>query len=164
MILLRGQKRKIHFDSLIAEHIPSDIETYKYVEPFAGTFAIGNYLTDKPAVKVYNDLKVYDFPIDADIVEHLDFEQCINLHDSGKTVFYIDPPYYGKENIYGLPLKDKDFHIRLKNTLDNIKSEFILSYEDCTFIRSLYSSDNYKIIVYEGNKKFLSKEITIIKN
>jgi site-specific DNA-adenine methylase len=163
MILLRGQKRKIHFDILIAEHLPSDIEMYKYVEPFAGTFAIGNYLTVEPAVKVYNDLKIYDFPIEADIIEHLDFERCINLHDSEKTVFYLDPPYYGKENVYGLPLKDKDFHNRLKNTLDDIKGVFILSYEDCVFIRSLYSSDTYKIITYEGDKKYLNKEITIIK-
>lgn len=163
MIKLRGQKTKIHFDELIFQYLPKDIENWKYVEPFAGTFAIGYYLSVKPKISVYNDIKKYDFDADADVIEHLDFEQCIAKYDSANTIFYLDPPYFGKENIYGMKLRDKDFHIRLRHVLDRVKGMIILSYEDCLFIRNLYSDVYFKIIPYTGNSQILRNEITIIK-
>ena len=79
------------------------------------------------------------------IIENLDFEQLIKTYDRPQACFYLDPPYVDTERYYKSPLnsfKTAD-HRRLNDVLKTIKGRFILSYNDCEFIRGLYS--NYKI-------------------
>jgi len=52
-------------------------------------------------------------------------------------LFYIDPPYYQTEKYYGDLFNIED-HERLNNILINLKGKFILSYNDCDYIRELY--------------------------
>lgn len=74
-------------------------------------------------------------------IEHKDFEQLINDFNNKNTLFYCDPPYYGTEKYYTVDFKKSD-HERLYNALHNTKQRFILSYNDCEQIRSLYSTYN----------------------
>lgn len=71
------------------------------------------------------------------IIENLDFERLIRTYDREKTVFYLDPPYYGTEKYYEEHFPKSD-HERLKSVLDEIKGKFVLSYNDCPYIRDLY--------------------------
>ncbi len=48
-----------------------------------------------------------------------------------------NPPYYGTEGYYTEKFQEED-HRRLKSLLDGIKGKFILSYNDCGYIRELY--------------------------
>lgn len=145
------------FDNLIGSHIPDDIQVY--VEPFGGTFCLNKFFKKQPEFKVYNDIQVYDFAIDADLILHTDYKEVIREWDKPGTFFYLDPPYYGKERYYGLMNNDKQFHIELKSIIDTISSPFIISYERCSFIEKLYS--NYNIYAYRGTNKFLKNEIII---
>ena len=78
------------------------------------------------------------------IIENLDFEKIIKLQDKKNTIFYLDPPYYETESYYKNVNFTKEDHIRLYNVLLSIESKFILSYNDCDFIRDLYKDFNIK--------------------
>lgn len=75
------------------------------------------------------------------VIEHQDFEKIIKNHDRETTLFYLDPPYYGTESYYTEKFSEED-HVRLKSLLDGIKGKFILSYNDCGYIRELYKNYN----------------------
>lgn len=70
-------------------------------------------------------------------IECLDFEKLIEKYDTPKTLFYIDPPYVGKEFYYHVPFGMKD-HARLASILKSIKGKFALSYYPCEFVASAY--------------------------
>lgn len=71
------------------------------------------------------------------IIENRDFEDLIRLYDRVDALIYLDPPYYGTEKLYKVEFSKED-HIRLRDKLKDIKGKFILSYNDCEFIRDLY--------------------------
>jgi len=80
-------------------------------------------------------------------IECLDFEAAIKKYDSKKTLFYLDPPYYGVESYYkhaGVDFKKED-HQRLATLLRMIKGKFVLSYYDHPIIRKLYKSFRIKV-------------------
>lgn len=63
-------------------------------------------------------------------------------------MFYVDPPYVASERYYNRNYSkfNKDDHIRLNAVLKGIKGRFILSYNDCDFIRDLYKGYNIKCV------------------
>ncbi len=82
------------------------------------------------------------------VIENKDFEKLIRQYDRPVSFFYLDPPYYETEKYYknvgedGFQEKD---HIRLRDTLMDIEGKFLLSYNDCEFIRNLYDVPNIQI-------------------
>jgi len=79
------------------------------------------------------------------VVENKDFEKLIKQYDRPNTMFYLDPPYFETEDYYeDVGFTEKD-HIRLRDTLLNIKGYFLLSYNDCPYIRDLYSKPGIMI-------------------
>lgn len=59
------------------------------------------------------------------------------MYDIPNALLYLDPPYYGTEKYYQAQFA-KDDHIRLCKVLENVEGKFILSYNDCEYIRNLY--------------------------
>lgn len=80
------------------------------------------------------------------VIENKDFENLIKVYDRPKALFYLDPPYVGTEDVYDGEFTKKD-HIRLRDTLSTIKGKFVLSYNDCEFIREIYSE--FKVVTTE---------------
>jgi len=158
---LAGEKRKELYTELIRPNLPN-LEHSIYVEPFGGTFAVNTFLEVRPKKSIYNDIISYSFDIDADVIEKMDYKKLIEKYDSENTFFYLDPPYYGKENFYNLKIRDKNFHIELNNILKNLKGKFILSYESCDFIKGLYNTKEFNTITYGGSKYQLRNEIVIV--
>ena len=79
------------------------------------------------------------------VIENKDFEKLIKQYDRPNTMFYLDPPYFETEDYYeDVGFTEKD-HIRLRDTLLNIKGKFLLSYNDCPYIRELYSQPGIMI-------------------
>lgn len=72
------------------------------------------------------------------VVENQDFETLIKHYDRPDAFFYLDPPYFSTEDMYEVGFGWDD-HVRLRNTLKNIKGKFLLSYNDCDEIRELYN-------------------------
>lgn len=76
------------------------------------------------------------------VIENEDFEKLIKMKDNENTFFYLDPPYFGTEKYYKNVDFSKEDHIRLYEVLKNIKGKFLLSYNDCEYIRELYKNFN----------------------
>jgi DNA adenine methylase len=85
------------------------------------------------------------------IIENKDFAELINLNDATETFFYCDPPYFEAEHYYNVVFTKED-HIRLRDSLSHIEGKFLLSYNDCDFIRELYR--NFSIEKAERNHNF----------
>lgn len=101
------------------------------------------------------------------VIENQDFERILKTYDKKDALFYLDPPYYETEKYYPDKFIPED-HIRLRDALGRIKGKFLLSYNDCGYVRELYS--DYNIISVErshnlvqGDKKPKYKEL-LIKN
>ena len=101
------------------------------------------------------------------VIENQDFERILKTYDRKDTLFYLDPPYYETEKYYPDKFMPED-HIRLRDAIGRIKGKFLLSYNDCEYVRELYS--DYNIISVErshnlvqGEKKPKYKEL-LIKN
>lgn len=100
------------------------------------------------------------------VVENQDFETLIKHYDRPDTLFYADPPYLSTEDMYAVGFNWND-HVRLRNTLAEIKGKFLLSYNDCPEIRELYkdfslfdfSRTHSMAQRYEAGKEF--KELLI---
>ena len=78
-------------------------------------------------------------------IENMDFEKLILNYDRDDAFFYCDPPYVGTENCYkNKRIFNLDDHKRLYKSLKRLKGRFLLSYNDCGFIRELYK--DFKIV------------------
>jgi DNA adenine methylase len=101
------------------------------------------------------------------VIENKPYDKLIKSCDRPTALFYLDPPYFGTEDVYNAVFDFAD-HEKLCNILKNIKGKFILSYNDCDFIRKLYKDffidsvqRNNNLVCTSGANKF--KEL-IIKN
>ncbi|MCZ7601626.1 MAG: DNA adenine methylase [Melioribacteraceae bacterium] len=74
-------------------------------------------------------------------IECLGYQQFIKKYDSPQTLFYLDPPYVGKEYYYNTPSVQfsSEDHKVLAELLSTIQGKFLLSYYDNTYIKKLYS-------------------------
>ena len=86
------------------------------------------------------------------VIENRDFEQMLKVYDKPDSLCYLDPPYYDTEQYYQVQFSQKD-HERLCNVLKNIKGKFILSYNDCEYIRELYKGFNIDKVQRDNNLK-----------
>lgn len=114
-----------------------------------------------------NKIEKLDFSL-IDIY-NLDFYEFIQSYTTDTSLIFLDPPYYlnKKSNLYG---NNGDMHENFNHDLLNevlkTKKNWILTYNDCEYIRELYK--NYLILnvnwSYGMNKNKLSSEIVIINN
>ncbi len=80
------------------------------------------------------------------IIENKEYFKLIEQYDRKGTFLYLDPPYFGTEKHYDAKFGKED-HYRLCNTLRGIEGMFMLSYNDCGFVRELY--DGFYIESFE---------------
>ena len=78
------------------------------------------------------------------VIENLSYEKFIQRYDRPKTLFYLDPPYFGCENDYGKGLFDRNDFQKIAEQLLEISGKFILSINDVPEIRNVFSSFHIK--------------------
>lgn len=160
--MIYGIKRHQFIEEMIVPNLPKDWKERVLVEPFGGSFAVGHYLKNLSKITtIYNDIVKYDITIKADVIFNTDYYKVIESFNTNDCFFYIDPPYYGKEEWYNMEKNNTDFHVALFNSVRLLKCPFMISYEDCDFIRSLYKE--YTFVEYNGDNKTFRHEI-LIKN
>ena len=71
------------------------------------------------------------------VIENKDFEALILQYDRDNAFFYCDPPYFETEGHYAVEFRRED-HARLRDTLAGCQGKWLVSYNDCEYIRELY--------------------------
>ena len=102
----------------------------------------------------------YDFKLEAmpDVEYCLDYSRILKKYDRPDAIFYLDPPYVGKEDWY----KCEFSHEELFDNFKEIKfAKVFLSYERNDKILDLYK--DYKMYGYEGKRQNFRNEILIVK-
>jgi DNA adenine methylase len=84
-------------------------------------------------------IKMFSKRIQNVMIEHDDFKKIIEKYDSPDTLFYIDPPYIGREKYYAGGFTDQD-HRELAFLLNRIQGKAIVSYYYEPILDELYSS------------------------
>lgn len=84
------------------------------------------------------------------IIENKDFEALICQYDRPNAFFYCDPPYYETEGHYEVAFAKED-HVRLRDTLAKIEGKFMVSYNDCDYIRDLYQDYQIEAVTRINN-------------
>ena len=72
-------------------------------------------------------------------IEQLDYGDFLRTYDHPRALFYLDPPYWGCEGIYGRDLFTRDDFARLAEALGRLKGRFLLSLNDRPEIRRLFA-------------------------
>ncbi len=101
------------------------------------------------------------------VIENQDFGRIIRTYDRADALFYLDPPYYETEKYYPDRFMPED-HRKLREALGKLKGRFLLSYNDCEYIRELYSGCNFTEVerthsLVQGEKRPRYREL-LIKN
>ena len=68
--------------------------------------------------------------IDIMLEHNASYDYVLKRVDGPDTLFYLDPPYWDCENVYGKGIWSKQDFYDLKDYLDKIQGKFILSLND----------------------------------
>ena len=84
------------------------------------------------------------------VIENKDFEALIRQYDRPNAFFYCDPPYYETEGHYEVVFR-KGGSCKLRDTLAGIEGKFMVSYNDCEYIRELYQDFRIEAVTRINN-------------
>lgn len=73
-------------------------------------------------------------------IERLPYADFLTRYDRPGTFFYLDPPYWGVEGIYGKELFGREDFTTLAKVLEGIQGKFLLSLNDVPEIRALFGA------------------------
>lgn len=85
-------------------------------------------------------------------IENQPYQTLIKHYDKENVLFYIDPPYYKTEKYYGDLFSVED-HEKLRDIIKNLKGKFILSYNNCDYIKELYNEFYIEEVTRNHNLK-----------
>ena len=77
-------------------------------------------------------------------IDNRPYHKVIDALDRKDTLFYLDPPSWNCEDVYGRGLFGKDDFTRLAGQLAGIKGKFIMSINDVPQIRQLFGQFHIK--------------------
>ena len=69
-------------------------------------------------------------------IECLPYEEILERYDRPETLFYLDPPYWGRA-LYRFNFTESDFE-KLEERLRHLRGKFVLSMNDLPEVRSLF--------------------------
>lgn len=72
------------------------------------------------------------------VIENLPWEAFLNRYDRPDTLFYLDPPYWGSEDDYGVEMFPQSSFAALAGTLRHLRGRFLLSINDVPEVRALF--------------------------
>ena len=72
------------------------------------------------------------------VIECLDWRAFIDRYDAAETLFFLDPPYVGGEDLYGRGLFDRTDYEIMADRLADLKGKFILTLNDTPEVRRIF--------------------------
>jgi len=138
--------QKEDFIKSIHNYNMASIYVYLLTHCFSGDISGGMKLKEntwKPFLNKLNN-QYYINKLDSiTAVENMDCEDLIDKYDGENVFLYVDPPYFGKEHLYGFHNFTKEKHYSLATKLKQAKAMWILSYYDYPDLKDLYPVQDY---------------------
>jgi DNA adenine methylase len=75
-------------------------------------------------------------------IECLPYEKVLAQYDRATTLFYLDPPYYGRK-LYKFNLDPDDFR-KMADRLGRVRGKFVLSLNDVPEVRAIFKTFRIK--------------------
>jgi DNA adenine methylase len=75
-------------------------------------------------------------------IESLPYQDILQKYDRPTTLFYLDPPYFGRK-LYRFNFSDRDFE-ELEHRLRTLRGKFALSLNDVPEVRKIFSKFQFK--------------------
>ncbi|NQV83931.1 MAG: DNA adenine methylase [Rhodospirillales bacterium] len=72
------------------------------------------------------------------VIECLPWAAFLDRYDRPQTLFYLDPPYMGTENVYGKGVFGRDDFSNLADRMSRLKGRVIMSINDVPEIRKIF--------------------------
>lgn len=91
------------------------------------------------ATEVGEDLIAAARRLEAVSIEQLPWSEFIARYDRPGTLFYLDPPYFGCEDDYGVDMFGREEFGAMAEQLAGIKGRFILSLNDRPQVREIFA-------------------------
>lgn len=94
---------------------------------------------------------------------NMDVSDFLTQRATSDMFVYLDPPYVGKGKVLYKNCMDEQKHTELHQLLISAQYPWLISYDDCPFIRNLYSKCMISPVYlnYSAANKGISKEIII---
>jgi DNA adenine methylase len=80
------------------------------------------------------------------VIERLPYQELIPRYDRPGTLFYLDPPYWGCEGVYGKELFSREDFTRLAALLRGIRGRFLMSLNDHPGVRGVFTSFPMEVV------------------
>ncbi|PZO88605.1 MAG: DNA methyltransferase [Sphingomonas sanxanigenens] len=74
------------------------------------------------------------------VIERLRYDVLISRYDRPGALFYLDPPYWDSEDVYGAGIFSKADYELLRGILAGLKGRFILSLNDRPEVREIFGA------------------------
>lgn len=94
-------------------------------------------------LRVEEDLSEAHLRLSRVYIENRPYADVLARFDKPGTLFYVDPPYWGCEQDYGIGLFSRDDFAMLAGLLDKVQGKFILSLNDVPGVREVFA--NFRI-------------------
>jgi DNA adenine methylase len=80
------------------------------------------------------------------VIERLPYQELIPRYDRPGTLFYVDPPYWGCEGVYGQELFSRADFAALAELLRGLQGRFILSLNDHPGVREVFAGFAMEVV------------------
>ncbi len=97
-------------------------------------------------LRLEEDLSAMHIRLARVVIEHLHWREFVARYDRAGTFFYLDPPYWGFESLYGKGMFLKADFSEMAECLSGIKGRFLLSLNDAPEIRALFQDFSIRTI------------------
>ena len=134
---------------------------YLQKQAFGGKVAdhtFGTSTTSAPRfnlLRIEEELSMAHLRLSRTLIEHLDWNQCIERYDRPHTLFYCDQPYWGTEG-YGVELGLENYD-HMAELARRIKGKMIISVNDIPEMRQAFNGLNIQTVDISYNLKVTGK-------
>ncbi|EBR3877701.1 DNA adenine methylase [Salmonella enterica subsp. arizonae] len=145
---------------------------YLQKQAFGGKVAdhtFGTATTSGPRfnlLRIEEELSLAHLRLSRTIIEHTDWERCVERYDRPHTLFYCDPPYWGTEG-YGVDFPLVEYE-RMAQLATSIQGKMIISVNDIPEMRETFAGLEMQSVGIKYNlqttEKAKPKRELIIRN
>ncbi|EDS3168038.1 DNA adenine methylase [Salmonella enterica subsp. enterica] len=145
---------------------------YLQKQAFGGKVAdhtFGTATTSGPRfnlLRIEEELSLAHLRLSRTIIEHTDWERCVERYDRPHTLFYCDPPYWGTEG-YGVDFPLVEYE-RMAQLATSIQGKMIISVNDIPEMRKTFAGLEMQSVGIKYNlqttEKAKPKRELIIRN